>query len=193
MLFLRLGALWIIAAIFLRGAETEHPGTYRDASLAIDRRVQDLLGRMDLDEKVGELNQRLLGWDCYRREGDRIELTAKLEEEVKHWRSIGAIYGLLRADPWSGVTWQTGITPERRVETLNRIQKYVIDHSRWGIPALFSTEASHGHMALGGVILPTAIGIGSTWNPELYQQAARSVAAEIRLSGEHLHWLRRSM
>jgi beta-glucosidase len=152
----------------------------------VEQRVQDLLSRMSLDEKVGQLNQRLFGWECYRREGDRIELTDKLAAEAKHWHGIGAIYGLLRADPWSGMTWQTGIVPDKRVEVLNRVQALVLENSRWKIPALFSTEAPHGHMALGGTILPTAIGIGSTWDPELYREAAHAVAAEVRLSGEHL-------
>ncbi|MFA5264266.1 MAG: glycoside hydrolase family 3 N-terminal domain-containing protein [Opitutaceae bacterium] len=166
--------------------DTDIAGTYRDASLPVERRVQDLLARMDLDEKVGQLNQRLYGWDCYRRIGDRIELTSKLEDEIKRWRGMGTLYGLLRADPWSGVTWETGIPPERRVEVANRVQRLVLEHSRWKIPAFLSTEAPHGHMALGGILLPTAIGIGSTWNPTLYEEAARAVAAEIRLSGEHL-------
>jgi beta-glucosidase len=180
-------SLLLIPALPARAAEdVAATGTYRDASLPVEKRVQDLLGRMDLDEKVGQMNQRLNGWDCYRREGDRIEFTAKLADEAKHWHGIGAIYGLLRADPWSGVTWETGILPEQRVELLNQVQKFVMENSRWKIPALFSTEAPHGHMALGGVLLPTSIGIGSSWNPELYQEAARAVAAEVRLSGEHL-------
>lgn len=159
---------------------------YLDPTLPVDQRVADLLARMSIDEKVGQLNQKLFGWDCYHREGDRIELTAVLANEAEHWDGIGTIYGLLRADPWSKVTWETGIPPEQRVEVLNRVQRLVLDHSRWRIPAFFSTEAPHGHMALGGTILPTAIGLGSTWNPALYQEAAHAVAAEIRLSGEHL-------
>ena len=159
---------------------------YLDPTLPVDQRVTDLLGRMSVEEKVGQLNQKLFGWDCYRREGERIELTAALTSEAARWGGIGTIYGLLRADPWSKITWETGIPPERRVEVLNRVQRLMLEHSRWGIPAFFSTEAPHGHMALGGTILPTAIGLGSTWNPALYQEAAHAVAAEIRLSGEHL-------
>lgn len=176
----------LVAAAFSRAADVPATGTYRDASLPIEQRVQDLIARMDVDEKVGQLNQRLLGWECYRRDGDQIELTAKLQDEVKHWRGIGALYGLLRADAWSAVTWQTGITPDKRVELLNQVQRFVLENSRWKIPALFSTEAPHGHMALGGVILPTAVGLASTWNPALYQEAARDIAAEVRRSGEHL-------
>jgi beta-glucosidase len=177
-----------LATTGVDGAEpaVSKTGTYRDSSLPIDARVHDLVRRMSVDEKVGQLNQRLFGWECYHRDGERIELTDKLRNETKRWGGIGAIYGLLRADPWSGVTWQTGITPERRVEVLNRVQRLVVESSRWGIPALFSTEVPHGHMALGGVLLPTSIGIGSSWNPALYQEASHAVAAEIRRSGEHL-------
>lgn len=183
----RLAAILLLVATTPAGAaEAPIAGTYRDASLPVERRVQDLLSRMSLDEKVGQLNQKLFGWECYRRDGDRIELTAKLTDEARRWGGIGAIYGLLRADPWSAVTWQTGITSENRIAVMNRVQQVVLDHSRWKIPALFATETPHGHMALGGVILPTSIGVGSTWNPALYQEAARAVAAEVRLSGEHL-------
>lgn len=178
--FVALGLVSLRAA-----ADVPAKGTYRDPALPTEQRVQDLLQRMSVDEKVGQLNQRLLGWHGYRRDGERIELTPALETEMKYW-GIGAQYGLLRADPWSGVTWETGIVPEKRMQTLNRIQKAVVESNRWGIPALFSTEAPHGHMALGGVILPTALGLGATWNPALYQEAARSVSAEVRLSGEHL-------
>lgn len=117
-------------------AEADIAGTFRDTSLPVEQRVADLLRRMDLDEKVGQLNQKLFGWECYRREGDRIELTSKLENEAKQWHGIGAIYGLLRADPWSGVTWQTGIPPEHRAEVVNRVQRLVLENSRWKIPAL---------------------------------------------------------
>ncbi|MCA9261383.1 MAG: glycoside hydrolase family 3 C-terminal domain-containing protein, partial [Planctomycetales bacterium] len=68
----------------------------------------------------------------------------------------------------------------------NRIQETVIAHSRLKIPAFFTTECSHGHMALGGTILPTALAMGCSWDPQLYQEVARSVAEETLLSGEHL-------
>jgi beta-glucosidase len=176
----------IAADVTLGVPAAGEPGTYRDASLPIDRRVADLLPRLSLQEKVGQLNQTIYGWKTYRRAGDAVELTDVLLNEAKHWGGIGGIYGMLRADPWSGVTWETGITPELRVKFMNMAQAAIMKSSRWGIPALFSNEASHGHMTLGGPVLPTAIGIGSTWNPELYQQAARSIATELRLSGEHL-------
>lgn len=161
-------------------------GTYRDASLPVERRVEDLLRRMSVDEKVGQMNQRLFGWQGFERRGDAIALTAKLLDEAAHWGGVGTVYGFLRADPWSGMTWETGIPPEKRIAMLNLAQKEIMARSRWGIPAFFSTEAPHGHMALGGTILPTSIGIGSTWNPALYEEAAAAVAAEVRLSGEHL-------
>jgi beta-glucosidase len=193
--FARLSSIrrWFMRMVFLLAtasvacaAAPEDAGTYRDPALPVDQRVQDLLTRMDRTEKIGQLNQKLYGWDCYHREGDRIDLTPALEDEVKHWHGLGALYGLLRADPWSAVTWSSGIPPERRVEMINRVQQMVLDHSRWKIPVLFSTEASHGYFTLGGAILPTAIGIGSSWNPALYEEAARAVVGEIRRSGEHM-------
>ena len=170
----------------LRAVAQDSTPPYLDPTAPLDTRVSDLLSRMTLDEKVGQLNQKLCGWNCFERQGDSLTLTDTLRDEVDRWSGVGAIYGVLRADPWSAVTWETGLTPEWRVAGLNQVQREVLAHSRLKIPALFSTEAPHGHMALGGTILPTAIGLASTWNPDLYQQATASVADEVRLSGEHL-------
>ena len=99
---------------------------------------------------------------------------------------MGALYGLFRADPWSGVTFDTGIPVEKSAQVANMIQRYVIENTRLGIPVLISEECPHGHQALDGTMLPTNLGIGCTWNPELYREAASQVAAEIRSRGGNL-------
>ena len=80
----------------------------------------------------------------------------------------------------------TGIPVEKSAQVANMIRRYVIENTRLGIPVLISEECPHGHQALDGTMLPTNLGIGCTWNPELYREAASQVAAEIRSRGGNL-------
>ncbi|MEU1167177.1 beta-glucosidase, partial [Streptomyces sp. NPDC005921] len=76
---------------------------YRTPTAPLDARVRDLLSRMTLREKAGQLNQRMYGWDAYRRTPDgRFALTDALRAETERFAGLGALYGLLRADAWSG-------------------------------------------------------------------------------------------
>lgn len=160
---------------------------YLNASVPIHERVEDLLERMTLREKVGQLNQRLLGWRAYVKRGDhRYELTDEFKREVERWGGLGVLYGVFRADPWSGVTWQSGIAPEDSRQVTEHMQSYVTRHSRLHIPVLFSEECPHGHQALGSTIFPSNLGMASSWNPALYQAVFHEVAQELRARGGHL-------
>ena len=159
---------------------------YKDKNQDIDVRVDDLLSKMTLREKVGQLNQKMYGWKAYRRVGDRIELTDEFKKAVEFGDGMGALYGLFRADPWSGVTFDNGISVEKSAQVANMIQRYVIENTRLGIPVLISEECPHGHQALDGTMLPTNLGVGSSWNPDLYKEAMSQVAAEIRARGGNL-------
>ena len=74
--------------------------------------IDELLSKMTLKEKVGQLNQRLYGWEIYKKTKTGYELTDTFKEEVKRWGGIGAIYGIFRADPWSKVDFENGIDKE---------------------------------------------------------------------------------
>ncbi len=159
---------------------------YKDPSLAIDTRVENLLAQMNLKEKVGQLNQKMYGWEAYRKKDDQIELTDDFKEEVAKGAGMGALYGLFRSDPWSAVTYENGIPTTENAKIANKVQRYVVENTRLGIPVLLSEECPHGHQALDGTMIPTNIGVGSTWNPELMEKAYRHVAAEVRSRGAHL-------
>lgn len=160
---------------------------YQNSELTIRQRVEDLIGRMNLEEKIGQVNQHLYGWECYKKEEDgSISLNEKFKEHVKWGGGLGALYGLFRADPWSKVGFDNGIAAEDSWRIVNQIQEYVINHSRWNIPALIVEECPHGHQGLDGVSYPTNIGRGSTFNTELIKESSHLMARELSNKGIHL-------
>ncbi|PUB21529.1 beta-glucosidase [Promicromonospora sp. AC04] len=145
-----------------------------------------LTAGMTLREKVGQLNQRLLGWQCVERVGGRWRTTPTLHEEVERWGGLGALYGLFRADAWSGRDWNNGVRPEERAEVAEMVVAEVRSASRHGIGPLLVEEAPHGHQALGAGLLPVNLAVGATWDEGLYAEAAAAVASGLRADGVHL-------
>ena len=133
---------------------------YKDPSLPVDERVDCLLATMTLKEEVGQLRQPK-GWNAYVRKGNDITLSSAFKEEVAFGDGLGAMYGLFRADPWSGVTVENGIPPEASAHVANMVQRYVLQNTRLGIPVLLCEECSHEQQALGGTVLPTSLGMAS--------------------------------
>ncbi|MGE8427398.1 MAG: glycoside hydrolase family 3 N-terminal domain-containing protein [Sphingobacterium sp.] len=149
---------------------------YKNSTLSIEKRVSDLLGRMTVEEKVGQLS-KLLGWDMYSKDGKQVTISNKLRKAVKE-QHIGLLWATLRADPWTQKTLLNGLNPIEAARATNAIQRYMVDSTRLGIPLLLSEEAPHGHMAIGATVFPTAIGQASTWNPQLIQDMASTIAME---------------
>lgn len=110
----------------------------------------------------------------------------ELKQEIDRWGGLGALYGLLRADPWSGQHWGNGIRPEERPEAVAVVQQTVLERGAHGIGVLLSEEAPHGHQALGGAVLPTNLGLGATFDSQGVQEAEAAVAAELAASGIHI-------
>ncbi len=150
------------------------------------KRAEALLSKMTLAEKAGQLNQRLYGFNCYRIEDGQFTLTDDFKKEVTRCGGLGILYGLFRADPWSGRNYDNGLFGKQAKIAYNLTQRYVIEHSRLHIPMLMSSEAPHGHQALDGYILPVNLAIGCTFNPALYEEAGRRVGQELRAKGVHL-------
>ncbi|NTK42316.1 glycoside hydrolase family 3 C-terminal domain-containing protein [Enterococcus faecium] len=159
---------------------------YQNPKLTIRQRVEDLLSRMNIAEKVGQVNQHLYGWECYEKNGDKIELTEKLKEHVKWGGGLGALYGLFRSDPWSKTDYKNGIPAKESWKVANLVQEYVLQHSRWKIPVLLVEECPHGHQGLDGISYPTNIGRRNTFNVALLEQTSRLMAKELAAKGVHL-------
>ncbi len=159
---------------------------YKDNTLPADIRAKDLLERMTVIEKVGQLNQRLYGFDIYKREGNSVEISDEFKEEVIRWNGLGVLYGLYRADPWSGRDDTTGLSGTMAVKAYNLLQSYVMDHSRLGIPMLLSSECPHGHQAVDGYLLPVNLAMGASFSRKLVYQAYRICGRQMKELGVDL-------
>ena len=149
-------------------------------------KAKELLNQMTLKEKVGQLSQTVGGYRCFERNGEDFIFTDDFKNFVTEYDGIGAISNILRSDGFTKHNYGTGIELRHRVKVANALQKYVIENSRLHIPVLIEVEANHGLQALDSEMFPTGIGIGCTFDPELYYEIMQSVGREISLSGNHI-------
>ena len=159
---------------------------YKDPSLSIDIRLSDLLSRMTLEEKVGQLLCPL-GWEMYEIHGSEVHPSGKFKQLIKE-RNVGMLWATYRADPWTKKTLANGLNPEMAAKAGNALQKYVMENTRLGIPMFLAEEAPHGHMAIGATVFPTGIGMAATWSPELVKEVGQVIAKEIRSQGGHISY-----
>jgi beta-glucosidase len=145
---------------------------YQDSSLPPATRADDLLGRMTLAEKVGQLAQ--VSVSQLRTDADLERVFA--EEGVGSILSGG---GELPGTANNPRAWATGI---------NRIQKAAVDRSRLRIPILYGADAPHGlSPLLGAVIFPQQIGMGATRDPRLVRQVAAVTSRGAKALG--IRWI----
>lgn len=140
---------------------------------------------LTLRERAGQINQRLKGWEAVRWVDGAPRITDALRREVDRFGGLGALYGVLRADPWSAVRWDDGIPPERSAEAYAAVQDYVVANG-CGVPVLFVEEAPHGLMALGATTLPVNLALGAGMDAGLAEELGSLVAAEARSRGTHV-------
>ncbi len=160
------------------GAGAQSPPAYREASLPVDARVADLLGRMTLEEKVAQL----LGiW------GQKVKIQDEAGRFVpaKAKALIGDGIGQISrpseiAGPSAGRPVRQ---PREHAEFVNAVQKWVIENTRLGIPVMFHEEALHGLAAPRGTHFPVPIGLASTWDPALVERLMSVAAKEARARG----------
>jgi beta-glucosidase len=161
-------------------ADAQAVPAYRDASLPVEQRVQDLLSRMTLKEKVGQMGQInvevLQGspdtpWD-------RGPLNPDLMNDVLNVNQIGSI--LSGGGAWPPV----GDDGRAWAEEINAIQKFALDHSRLGIPIIYGADAVHGHNNLfDATMVPHQVGLGATFDPALAARLAQRTARAVRATG----------
>ena len=136
------------------------PLPYKNRDLSIDERVADLLKRMTLEEKVAQLV-------CIWPRGRDLK-----PEELKH--GLGQV---ARQQERKG--------PREGAAYANAAQKYLVENTRLGIPAIFHDEILHGHMGQGSTSFPQPIALASSWDLDLIRQVFTAAALETRVRGSH--------
>ena len=145
------------------------------------------ISQMTLMEKVGQMNQHLYGWQVFQKDQNgQYHLTQLFKDHVQRFGGVGAIYGIMRADPWSGMNEIKGICKEDSLKVVQMIQDYIKNHTRLKIPALISEECVHGHQALHSMMYPANISMGMTWNPKLLKKICQEVSDELASKGGNL-------
>lgn len=189
LLILVCGALPVVGALPTcppSGARGKVLLPYQDARLSAGQRAEDLLSRMTLKEKVGQM-VCLMGWDSYDLDGRKVSTSEKFRNEVDQLY-VGNYWATFRADPWTRKTLNNGLDPERAAMAANAMQRYAIEHSRLGIPLFLAEEAPHGHMAIGATVFPTGLGLSATFDTALVARVGAAVAQEVRLQGAHVSY-----
>ena len=147
-------------------------------------KIDTLLSQMTLEEKCGQLTCPI-GFNFYGKEGDSLWLADDFLG-MMDTMPLGSCWAVLRADPWSRKTVETGLHPKESARLLNMMQRHAVENTRLGIPLLFCEETPHGHMAVGTTVFPTGIGQASTWHPTLLEQMGEAMGREVRLQGAQI-------
>lgn len=153
---------------------------------AAKERARELLKKMTIAEKVGQLNQKLYGFQIYERSQDSIIFNEAFKEEVEKYGGLGIMYGFYRADPWSGKDYSNGLYGKQAIQAYNQMQEYVLEHSRLKIPVMLSSECSHGHQALDSYLLPVNLALGATFHTKLVHDAYTVCGKQLKEIGVDL-------
>jgi beta-glucosidase len=171
----RVGALVIFAG-FLSGVSAQEKLPYRNSSLPVEQRVADLLSRMTLEEKIAQLGG---AWQNRSIVNDEtLFFVSKNREFLPDRAAVLLKDGL---GEMSRPSEQRG--PREMAEFTNTLQKWIIEHTRLGIPILFHEECLHGHAAPKGTAYPQAIALASTWDTTLVHDVFSATAQEVRARG----------
>jgi beta-glucosidase len=143
---------------------------YLDPALAVADRVDDLLGRMTLEEKLAQLGS---SWVFEVLDGDRLD-PGKAQER------LGAGIGQI-----TRVAGATSFAMPVVAALANEIQRFLVERTRLGIPAIVHEECLHGLVARDAVCFPQSIGLAAAWDPDLLEALASSFARQLRAMGAH--------
>ena len=142
---------------------------YKNAKLPVEKRVKDLLSKMTIEEKVAQLMGLWNGGV----EDFKDEI---FKDKAKMKEKFGQGCHSIHPAPF-------GI--KETVEMRNKIQRYLVEETRLGIPAIFVDEGQHGMMRPDSTVFPQAIGMACSWNPGLFEMIYGVVANEMRSRGTH--------
>lgn len=148
----------------------ESKAVYLDPAQPTERRVNDLLSRMTLDEKLAQLSA--------------VWVYELLEEmtfsDEKARKLIGSGIGQI-----TRIGGASNLGPVASAELANRIQAFLVENTRLGIPAIVHEECCSGYMAKGATCFPQIIGLASTWEPELAEKMTSVIRTQMKSVGAH--------
>lgn len=142
--------------------------SYRDPELPVAQRVEDLLARMTTDEKAWQLTSALAGYEHPKRPLP----TGRYKEQIAN--GIGHL---------SRPVGSTVMNADQAVEIVNELQRYLVEETRLGIPAISHEECLSGLLANGPTTFPQGVNHGAAWNPELTWRVAREIRAQVLPAG----------
>jgi len=162
---------------------------YLDADQPLQKRVEDLLARMTIKEKVGQLNIPLIlpaaTWERMKGEvPDRSRAPSTFKEREKF------VEGTFTNEigPGSGVfliNSELPVSAGEQAKYFNGLQAIALKKTRLGIPLLNETSGTHGATLPGATVFPEGLAIGSTWNVDLVKDIYAAAAREARAVGVH--------
>jgi len=143
---------------------------YLDSSCPIAKRVEDLISRMTIEEKVAQLGSNYP--------------TAVMESKDLSYEKMKKVFrfGIGQISRIGGVL---NILPTESAKIANNIQKFLKEQTRLGIPAIVHEECLSGYCGRDGTIFPQIIGVASTWDPDLVEAMAKKIKAQMRVIGAH--------
>ncbi len=148
---------------------------YKNPAYSVNERVNDLLNRMTLEEKVAQM---LCIW------GEK--KTILFDQDGKFFPDNLKAYlkdGIGQIGRLSDTG--NGLCPNEMVQMANELQKYFIENTRLGIPVIFHEECLHGLAGKDATSYPQPIGLASTFNPELIEKIYSAIAEDARMRGAH--------
>ncbi|GEA09864.1 glycoside hydrolase family 3 N-terminal domain-containing protein [Alteromonas sp. KUL49] len=139
----------------------------------ISAKVERLVAQMTLEEKVGQMRIFHANKGVEASESNELILSEVVQEKLKY-----GIAGIKNPGEF--------LSPEQAAIHNNLLQKYIIENSRLGIPALFITEAYNGVDATGTTRFSRPLNMAATWNEPLVEQVWDTIGREARLRGLHI-------
>lgn len=173
-----------VANVWLEGtAVAADLPVYKDATASVEARVEDLLARMTLEEKIVQMTTVWDGKVKFVGAKGKIDL-AKLK--AAHPLGIGQY--ARPSDVAGAVSPRVAkrLDARQTVALVNKLQKFMVEETRLGIPMLFHEEGLHGYAAVDATSFPQAIGLASSWDTDLIREVNELTALEMRARGAHL-------
>jgi beta-glucosidase len=173
--------LMVAGSVFVLSQSSTEVPVYLKPNQPVDRRVEDLLGRMTLKEKIGQLNLPCVYVD---------QLGKDIPTKTEACRRFAAGTYTDEIGPGSGFfTLADNILQKGTLQQatyLNDLQKIALTQTRLKIPLLEDEEGTHGAMFSGATIFPEGLAIGSTFDPDLAKSVYSAAAQEARAVGIHM-------